>query len=501
MSRQLSDTTQPDVLFVITDQQRFDTIHALGNTQIRTPNLDRLVRRGVAFTNAYSTCPVCIPARYTLHSGSDSTRTGIYDNFVAPGQHQRIAEYCGPYLPEAMSQRGYRTFGVGKFHTIPWNAPLGYETILYSEEFYSSEEQRSQDDYAAWIAREHPAHDWIEALMGERTEMYYMPQMSPLPAQLCAEAWATDRALELIIDEDPRPWFGVVSFIGPHPPFAPPLPYNRMYDPDEMSAPVTGDIEVDHLDRQIPWMNHAVFADHVDADRARVLKARYYGEITYIDSCVGRLLDTIDARPGGANTLICFIADHGDLLGDHGGWQKECYFEAATRIPFIMSWPARLPPGRNDALVSLVDLFGIATTAAGDPDLRQGVDVLGHLTGSAAPRTTLHGAYGSPGTERFKIMAREGRYKLIWLANGGQALLFDLENDPGELHPIQDQLPHVVNGLLRRTADQLHKADVSLAFCDGALRQTPYRCWDEPQRIYQFDASRGVTGYQSAESS
>ena len=186
----------PNVLFIITDQLRFDTIHALGNTNIYTPNLDRLARRGVAFVNAYSQCPVCVPARYTIRTGCESRMTRVFENGwpqVQPGEPKEMTNRCGPYLATVMKQLGYRTFGIGKFHTLPWDEPLGYEVQLYSEELYGAD-QRRRDAYAAWIAKEHPAFDYLEGLMGERAEMYYEPQRSPLPAALTIETWAADQA-------------------------------------------------------------------------------------------------------------------------------------------------------------------------------------------------------------------------------------------------------------------------------------------------------------------
>ncbi|HEY9289805.1 MAG TPA: sulfatase-like hydrolase/transferase [Microlunatus sp.] len=153
--------------------------------------------------------------------------------------------------------------------------------------------------------------------MGERTEMYYMPQMSPLPAELTVEAWAADRAVELIKNGDDRPFFGQLSFIGPHPPFTPPMPFHRMYDPDRMPPPISGDRALDHLDQHLPWMNSMVFAEDVDQDRVQALKVRYFGEISYIDGCIGKVLDAIDTLPDPDNVLICFVSDHGDLLVEH----------------------------------------------------------------------------------------------------------------------------------------------------------------------------------------
>jgi len=485
------------VLFILTDQLRFDTIHALGNTNICTPHLDRLARRGVAFLNAYSQCPVCVPARYTIRTGCEPRTTRVFQNGwpqVRPGEPPAMTNRCGPYLATVMKQLGYRTFGIGKFHTLPWDEPLGYEVQLYAEEMHGDADQRRRDAYAAWITSQHPAFDYLEGLVGERTEMYYEPQRSPLPAALTIETWVAEQAAQEIGIQDGRPYFGLVSFVGPHPPFAPPIPFNRMYDPDRMPNPISGDPATDHLDEQIPWMNHAVWAEDINPPQARILKARYYDEISYIDHCLGRILDAIEARGDGSNTLICFTSDHGDLLGDHHGWQKECYFEGACHIPFLLSWPSRIPAGqRRDDLVCQTDLFGIATHAAGQTQVRQGIDVLGVIHGESAPRDYLFGYYGEPGTARFKIMVRHGGWKYIFIANGGREQLFDLKTDPHELKNLVATRAEVAAPLRARAASCCDRPELQAARDHGRLRSFPFLA--RPLvRIYQFDASKGVTG-------
>ena len=142
---------------------------------------------------------------------------------------------------EGASALGLENLRGGKFHTPGrWDMDIGYEVHLHSQELYATPDQRKRDSYAAWIREKHPEFDYIEGLMGERTEMYYMPQLSPEPAEASVERWAADRAIELIQKKDERPFFGFVSFIGPHPPFAPPIPFNRIYDPDRMPNPNKG---------------------------------------------------------------------------------------------------------------------------------------------------------------------------------------------------------------------------------------------------------------------
>lgn len=134
-------TGRPNVLYLMTDQFRFDAIAALGNAHVYTPNLDRLVRRGVTFTNAYAQCPVCVPARYSVRTGCEPPTTRTFENGrpkPAPGQPAGMVERCGPYLAQTMKGLGYRTFGIGKFHTMPWDEPLGYDVHLHSEELYGT---------------------------------------------------------------------------------------------------------------------------------------------------------------------------------------------------------------------------------------------------------------------------------------------------------------------------------------------------------------------------
>ncbi|MDD2403300.1 MAG: sulfatase-like hydrolase/transferase [Lentisphaerae bacterium] len=491
---------QPNILFIMTDQQRFDTIARLGNSRIYTPNFDRLVERGLAFSNAYSPCPVCIPARYVIRTGCEPKTTGVFKNGKAiqcPGVPDNVGERCGGYLPEKMKSLGYRTFGIGKFHTIPWDETLGYDVHLHSEELYSDIDQRKRDAYASFIKKMYPEFSHIEQLHGERTDMYYMPQMSALPAEITVEGWAADRAVEQINSRDKRPYFGFVSFIGPHPPFAPPVPFNRMYDPDKMSNPLKGDIETDHMDEQIPYMNHSIWAEDINDSHARVLKARYYGEISYIDQCLGKILDAVEARDDAANTLICFFSDHGDHLGDHYAWQKESFFDASCKIPLLISWPARIiAKGQiRSEIVSLTDLFGLATGASGQIEKRDGIDLLGIIDGNSCPREYLCGMHAIPGTCHFKIMIRNQRWKYIFMANGGLEQLFDMDNDPSELHNIAAIKPVITDEMRTLAANECDFPGVKAALDEnGNLKNFPFTK-REKRRIYQFDGGGRIPSY------
>ncbi len=483
---------RPNILFIMTDQQRFDTIAALGSKRAITPNLDRLVARGIACTNAYTPCPVCVPSRYSLMSGYDPSKTGWFSNWQ---DTPNVRANCGPYLAERLTGAGYRTFGFGKFHTEPRDEPLGFEVQEYSEELWPTEADFVNDHYVQWLRKQSRAFEHLEQVHGERTDMYYVPQSRAQPAELCSEAWLALRTCEEVDRvTDKRPYFGFVSFVQPHPPIAPPIPYNRLFNPDEMPDPVIGDPEINQADDYLGWMNHAVWAENISTPLARQIRARYYASITFIDDCVGRILDAVERRPDADNTLICFFSDHGDHLGDHGAWQKESFFEASCRVPMLVSWPKRWGGGvTNPDLVSLVDLFGLATCAAGVSEFRDGHDIAGVFDGQAVSREYLFGTFGSPGTNKFKAMVRHQEWKYIWLANGGRELLFNLSDDPDETRSLHEQAPEVAAHLRGVLIEHLGERAVTHPALQGKnLLSLPFAPLPRV-RIKQF--ARGVTDF------
>jgi choline-sulfatase len=389
-----------------------------------------------------------------------------------------------------MDQLGYRTFGIGKFHTIPHDEDIGYDIYLQAGEMGGPD-----DAFVKFIAQQHPAYAHIEQLHGERTNMYYAPQLSPLPAELTMEAWAADRAVEQMSLADERPFFGFVSFIGPHPPCAPPVPYNRMYDPDRMPDPILGDPAIDLMDERVVWNNYFIYAEDISAAQVRNLRTRYYGEVSFIDACIGRILDAIEARPDGDDTLICFFSDHGDYLGDHRAWQKENFYEQSCHVPFLISWPGRIAGNaRRDDLVSLTDLFGLATGAAGRPEPRDGIDLLGLLDGSARGREYLFGFTSAPGDLNFRLMVRKGDWKYNYMANGGREQLFNLADDPHEVVQRLDESPHVARELRQAAIEALDNPSGRRALAGGDLRRFPATKL-ALERCKQFNSFRGVTDF------
>ena len=217
---------RPNVLLLFTDQQRYDTIAAGGNDLILTPALDRLCSTGVRFDRSYTPSPVCVSARYSLLTGLYPHRSGCADNGHTMGQKL-------PTLPGMLSSAGYQTRAIGKMHFSPVRHPFGFEGMELSEEIPESIEN---DEFLQHLADAGYGH--VHEPHGVRSELYYIPQTSQLPAELHTTTWTADRTIQFLRDRDrSRPFFVWSSFIKPHPPFEPPVPWNKLYRAHEMPLP------------------------------------------------------------------------------------------------------------------------------------------------------------------------------------------------------------------------------------------------------------------------
>lgn len=194
-------------------------------------------------------------------------------------------------------------------------------------------------------------------------------------------------------------------------------------------------------------------------------------------------------------TFSSVFSDHGDLLGDHHGWQKQNFFEAACRVPLLLSLPAVLPAGTTRTeLISLADLFGIATGVAGACETREGIDVLKMLRGECAPRRYLVGMIEVPGSHDFKIMVLTDEWKYIFMANGGREQLFNRKKDHNELSNCVGLASALRSELYALAMKACHVPGAIDALDSNILRAFPFR-QRPPIRIYRFDRSRGVAGF------
>ncbi len=416
---------RPNVLLFFTDQQRFDTIGALGNPVIRTPNLDRLVRSGVAFTSAYTPSPVCVSARCSMIYGQYPARTGCYDNAYNMPTDQRKT-FMG-----MLTEAGYRTHGVGKCHFRPdWQALRGFETRDYMEEGMPN---REDGGYLEFLQEE--GFSYVTDVHGVRGEMYYVPQPSALPPEIHPTNWVGDRSVEFIEREaeHEQPWFPSSSFIHPHPPFTPPQPWHKLYRAPLMPLPkVPQDSEA--LYTWVNWhQNRYKYRDQgIDHNLMRNIKAYYYACISFVDFQIGRVLDALERTNQSDTTLILFTSDHGEHLGDYNCFGKRSMHDSCARIPMVAHLPGRFDGGVPcRAPASLVDIMPTVLAAVDiEPThVPDGVD-LADLCIGKAPRDAVFSQFEQ--NQRAIYTAVTERWKYTYSAGDDREFLFDRVQDPDE---------------------------------------------------------------------
>jgi arylsulfatase len=454
---------KPNLLLIMCDQLRPDALGCYGNAYVKTPNIDRLAEKGVCFTQAYSTTPVCVPARNGLIAGQHPFELGLLDN--AP----LIKPIENP-LPELIRRQGYSTSAIGKMHFEPVRNHYGFDRMHLSEEI---PRHAADDDYLQHLREK--GYEHVFEPHGKRSENYYVPQISELPEELHTSAWTADMTCETIRRNRNRPFFIFSSFIKPHPPFDPCEPYDSMYSPEDVPMPMRKE-EERHPDDWSIWVQNDYKvngADSISDEQLRRIRAAYYGCVTQLDKQVGKIMDTLEECGLADNTLIIFTSDHGEMLGDHYAFGKRTFYEQSIRIPLIMSWAGRIPQKeKREQFAILQDIYSTLITAAGGvvPASSCGLDLLS--VAKDENRKHREKVYGEFGQGRaLKFMLREGAFKYIYHTHGGKENLFNLENDPDELSNIALDYPEMCKNFKADLTNYYHSYGLDEAFEDGELKK------------------------------
>ncbi|CAN5800751.1 sulfatase-like hydrolase/transferase [soil metagenome] len=400
----------PNILFVFADDQRPDTISATGNPVIQTPNLDRLVRDGFHFSNAYCMGSmggaVCVPSRSMLHVGRTL--------FRAPNDMGQLTT-----LGQRLRAEGYSTFGTGKWHN-------GRPSLLRS-----FEQGRA-------------------VFFGGMCDHTKVPLVDTTPDGLVvnerigegfSNTLFADAAIAFLEGHDgDRPFFAYVAFTAPHDPRQAPEGYIDMYDPD--SVPLPPNFQGQHpFDNGWLILRDENLAPWPRTERViRHQIAEYYGLITHMDQEIGRILEALERTGQAENTIIIYAADHGLAMGSHGLLGKQSLYEHSMKAPLIVAGPG-VPKGESsDALVYLLDLYPTICDLAGisPPEDVEGQSLTPVWRGdSPTSRASLYTAMGQ--TIR---AVRDDRFKLIRYPQVDQTQLFDLKNDPHERDDLSDDPDH-----------------------------------------------------------
>lgn len=430
---------RPNILLLHTDQQRFDTIAALGASHMHTPNLDRLAQMGVHFTHAFSSNPVCQPARHDLLTGVSARHHGYYGNTGRP-----IADYGLATVPRLLTEAGYQTFAVGKMHFTPPREHHGFAHMFLMEELPTCKED---DAYVQYLEKVGYGH--VRCQHGVRPLFYHTPQPSRVPEEHHGAAWIAHKTIDLLRTERDRPFFLFASWVGPHPPYYVPRRYLDMYRDKPLPPPFpspSGD------------RRHCLPSpENPEPGSLRMTRLReaYFGAITLIDTQIGRILDELESSGLMENTLIVFMTDHGELLGDRGCYQKMAPYDSAARIPLIVAGPG-LP--RNTPEHCPVTTWDVSTTildAAGlvppEKPVWLGRSLLDRATRDPDRTIVFHNGAG-----RNRYVAAVGHgCKLVHWFNGGDEELYCLADDPTEVNNLIDAPD------FQAVADRLRRAGIA----------------------------------------
>ena len=444
---------KPNILFIITDDQRYDTIRTLGNPAISTPNLDALARRGTAFTRAHipsGICrAVCIPSRAMVLTGRQP--------FHLEGQGRSIPpEHVT--LGQALQSVGYETIGVGKWHngcpSYARSFTQGAKVFFGGMWDHRNVPTSRFDPSGAYDNLVEFAPDFFNS---NETVMQNCDEI--VPGKHSSEL-ITDAAIELLRKNagGDKPFFEYVAYMAPHDPRIMPEEYRRMYPPEDVELPPNF---MRTIETNYPLMRHRdehLAAYPRDPGEIRRHIAEYYGMISHLDHEIGRLLDALKESGEEENTVVVFTADHGLALGQHGFMGKEDCYEHSIRVPLIFAGPGIARDQRREAYVYLLDVFPtlfdlIGARVPPTVDGKSFCPLLGRGPVRDRHREWLYLAF-----ELWIRGVKDGRYKLIEYVNDdgpGQhfTFLYDLKEDPWEIENLASRPEHAQT--LRRMRDLL----------------------------------------------
>lgn len=436
---------QPNIILILTDQHRADCLGIEGHPLVQTPVLDLIGRSGFRFSNAYTACPVCVPARRTIMSGQRPATHGVLHN-VDTLLH-------GATLAQTLRDGGYQTFLSGKLHLWPIRKAYGFESMMLSDgPGYSPEEKDS--DYLRFLQRNEPGESFPQIAGGQIGDGSIVRPWH-LDERLHVANWATSCAIDFLERRDPtRPFFLNLSYFHPHPPLMPPtVYYDRYKDADDVPPPCGAWAEAQPHGGIGDGSDTRRFDRQTRARTLRSMRLAYYAQINHINDQVSRL--RIAMRLLGIpwnETLILYASDHGEMLGDHGYTEKRGPYQGSVRVPFMLRLPDSMarPMGvrqEGQVMAQPVELMDIMPTlldaaSLGIPATVEGRSVLPLLRDPQSPwRPYVHGeiAHSQPSVvagETGMHYLTDGKSKYIWYPGVGREEFFDLENDPRELREL-----------------------------------------------------------------
>lgn len=426
----------PHIILIMTDQQRGDALGCAGNESVISPNIDRLATEGYLFRNAYTASPSSTPARAGLLTGMSPWHHGL----LGYGQ---VAEHYKYEMPQMLKDIGYHTLGIGKMHWHPQNALHGFEATIIDESG-RVESPYFMSDYRKWFNIEAFGLNPDSTGLGWNA---HGAKAYTLPEKLHPTVWTGDRAVETIRGySSDRPLFLKISFARPHSPYDPPQRILDLYQGRNIPDPVIGNWCKSLPENSHPEKIPEAYSGNFGTKYAQNSRRHYYASITFIDEQVGRIIEELKKKDMYDNALICFVSDHGDMLGDHYLWRKTYAYEGSSSIPFIVKLPRTMKEVKKGANkieepVELRDLLPtfLSINNAPVPEDMDGISLLPLLKGQKKVQWRKYidiehaTAYWD---NNYWCALTDGKIKYIWFFRTGKEQLFDLVKDPHELQNL-----------------------------------------------------------------
>lgn len=428
---------QTHIILLVSDQHRSDALNCMGNPSVLSPNIDKLAQDGTLFLNGYSSTPSSTPARAGLLTGCSPWRHGMLGYGRVGNQYQHE-------MPQMLSELNYYTFGIGKMHWHPQKALHGFKTLLLDESG-RAESPGFISDYREWLQLQAPGVNPDATGIGWNDHGAGVYQ---LDERLHPTAWTGETASELIRNyNQQQPLFLKVSFARPHSPYDPPQRLLDLYKDREIPAPYVGEwcgewsrpLDPNTAAKDAPFGN---FGD----EYAQNSRRHYYASVTFIDEEVGKIVQALKEKGMYDNALICYVSDHGDMLGDHHHWRKTYPYEGSVHIPYIVKWPGKYQFEKGGKLPQPVELRDILPTfleVAGStvPTGIDGQSLIRLMEGKSGEWRRYidleHATCYSP--DNYWCALTDGQIKYVWRLHSGKEELFDLVNDPRELRNVSTQ--------------------------------------------------------------
>jgi len=436
----MATSSRPNILLITTDQQRLDSIGCYGARQARTPNIDALAAQGARFDSAYIQNPVCIPSRACMQTGRYTHQHGV--------TYMESVIDTTPGLPpwertfmERLQVAGYRTAAFGKIHMMP-------ERGFHDLQICGGKGGRWTKSaglpigpgplgphYAQWLEERHPGG--YELIYQQRREPDYKNYktaiVNVLPLEEYVDYWIGQNTIDYLRDPPSEPFFAWCGFCGPHGPIDPPEPYDTIYPFDEIELPPNVGVDAKGLPREVDPEWEAMLRRWISF---------YYGLVTLIDDQVGRIMQTMTECGLWENTIVMYVTDHGEMLGEHGSFGKGNFTEAVIHSPFIVTLPEGQPcQSEISGLVETMDLAPTILDYAGlaIPPEMQATSLRPMLEHGEGGRESVLCEYTTNNRQRSGKCIRTERYKYAFWGHGAPEQFHDLQEDPLERRNLIDE--------------------------------------------------------------